>query len=53
MLSLIHISILVKSRFGMTLKVRNGTVKPDGIFQVKFIADLFQASEDFMSSGVI
>ena len=42
---LFYKTILVKSRFGMTLKVRNGTVKPDGIFQVKFIADLFQAAE--------
>ena len=37
----------------MTAEISNGAVKPDGIFQVKLITDLFQTAEYLMCSCVV
>lgn len=48
--------ILRKPHFGKSLEIGYISIQPDGGRQVKFVADLFQASKDFFGpcgAGVV
>lgn len=45
-------AILAETCFGSALKLPDGSVQPDRIFQIKFIAKLFQAMKNFMCACI-
>lgn len=50
---LLNKAVLRKPGSGVTLKIRNRAVQPDGIFQIELVTDLLQAPENFVGSGVL
>ena len=45
-------TVLVETGFGMELKIPDGGIQPDRVWQIKRIADFFQSAKHFMRTGV-